>query len=436
MHIVRRRTAALVGLLVTGALVATACGSDDKDNASSGSGDAGKKVTLNVQLFGTFGYEEAGLFKEYQTKNPNVTIKYSSIQEEQQYFPKMTQQLNAPTGVGDVYGIEVGRIAEVTQNQEGRWVDLNTLGAGDLEKNYYEWKWKAATTKSGKVLGLGTDVGPIAICYRKDLFQQAGLPTDREALSKAWSSWQAYVDMGKQYKTKAPKNSAFMDSASGLYNAALGGSEKQYYDADGKLIYDTNPAVKDAWNLAAGAVEAGTTARLKQFSEDWNKAFASGGFATIACPSWMIGYIKGQDKGANGRWDIAKGPGVANWGGSYLGVPKNSKNQKEAYELAKWLTEPAQQVKLFTKLGSFPSSPVAAQDPAVSGATDAYFSNAPTGQIFGEVAKELPVATLGLKDAVIKDTISNGLQSMETQGKSSEEAWNATVKNIKNAVGS
>ena len=90
------------------------------------------------------------------------------------------------------------------------------------------------------------------------------------------------------------------------------------------------------------------------------------------------------DAGA-GKWDIAPLPGqqASNWGGSWLGVPSEGKNVEAAKALAEWLTAPEQQVKLFTEAAHFPSSPQAAEDPAVVDATNEYFSDAPTGQIFG-----------------------------------------------------
>jgi len=432
MHTVRRRTSALVSALVVATLALAGCGSSD----SGSGGESAGPVTLNVRLFGTFGYKEAGMFAQYEKDHPNVKINFSSIEQEQNYYPVLQQNLNAGKGSIDVAGIEVARIADVTQNLSAKFVDLKTLGAGDEEKNFYPWKWKAGTTADGKVVGLGTDVGPIGIAYRTDLFKAAGLPTDRDELAKAWTSWDAFLAMGATYKAKMGAKSAFIDSASGLHNTILGGSALQYYDASGKVIYETNPAVKVAWDTAVRAIQGGLTAKVKQFDQAWNTGFASGSFATVGAPSWMIGYIKGQagDKG-KGKWDIAPGPNPANWGGSYLAIPKNAPHVKEAYDLIKWLTAAPQQVALFKAGGNFPSNSVAAADPTVAGFTDPYFNNAPTGKIFGEVASKLPVATLGPNDGKIKDTISNGLLSIETQGKSPDEAWATTLKNIKNAIG-
>jgi len=419
-------------------LAALGCGGDDSVSGGPETASASsEKVTLTVGLFGTFGYKEAGLYDEYMTLHPNVTIKETSIEFEQDYYQALQTHLAGGAGLSDVQGIEVARIAEVTQTQADKFVDLRDLGADDLESTFFPWKWEAATSPDGAVVGLGTDTGPLAICYRTDLFKKAGLPTDREELASMWQTWPDFVEVGKQYAANAPDDSAFMDSASGYYNAIIGQSETQYYDEDGNPIYDTNPAVKDAWNLAVSAIQAGLTAKLKQFDQPWNQAFANGRFATIACPAWMIGYIKGQagDSGS-GKWDVAPIPGGGgNWGGSYLAIPAASEHQQEAYDLIQWLTAPEQQVKMWTQAQHFPSSSTAADDDAVAAATDEYFSNAPVGELFKESADNLTVAILGPKDGVIKDTISNGLLRVDQQGEDPDTAWQKTMDEIASAIG-
>ena len=433
--------AGVVSVLLAALVLLAGCGGGDDETA--GAADTGgqdgtqEEVTLTVGLFGTFGYKEAGLYDEYMRLHPNVTIEETSIEFEQDYYQALQTHLAGGGGLSDIQGIEVARIAEVTQTQADKWVDLAEFGADDLEETFFPWKWAAAKTADDAVLGLGTDTGPQAICYRTDLLEQAGLPTDREELASMWETWDDFIEVGKQYQQNAPKGKAFIDSASGLYNAILGQSATQYYDEEGNPIYDSNPAVKEAWDLAVEASQAGLTAKLEQFDQAWNQAFANGAFATIACPAWMIGYIKGQagDSG-EGHWDVASIPGDGgNWGGSYLAIPAASENQEEAYALIAWLTAPEQQIKMWTQSQHFPSSSTAAADPAIASATDSYFSDAPIGEIFKESADDLPIATLGPKDGVMKDTISNGLNSVDIQGQDPAEAWEQTLRDIEDAIG-
>ncbi|WP_175407164.1 extracellular solute-binding protein [Streptomyces sp. TRM64462] len=426
-----RAAVRLGAVALTGALLA-ACGGGTSDGAS---GAADGKVTLTVDLFGSFGYKEAGLYAEYEKLHPGVTIKQTDTEDEQDYWKSLQTRLAGGGGLADVQGIEVGRIASVTQRQADKFEDLTKYGAGELKDQFADAKWSAATTKDGAVLGLGTDVGPEAMCYRTDLLAQAGLPTDREELAKKWATWDGYLALGKQYKAKAPDKSAWLDSVGSLFTIMIGQEEERYYDASGKLIYEDNPAVKAAWNAATEAAAAGLSAKLDQWSPQWNQAFAAGSFATLPCPAWMLGYIKGQaGEAGKGKWDIAKLPGGAgNWGGSYLSVPRAAKHKKEAYELIKWLTAPEQQAKLFQKQGNFPSSTGAIAK--VADAKDPYFSDAPIGQIFGDAAKAAPVQVLGVHDKNVADQITNALSEVERKGTSPDKAWSNARKGVANVIG-
>ncbi|WP_411074768.1 ABC transporter substrate-binding protein [Streptomyces sp. cmx-4-7] len=434
MPIARAAKKAVVRLgavTLAGALLA-ACGGSTDDSSSD---SAGGKVTITVDLFGSFGYKEAGLYAEYEKLHPGVTVKQTDTEDEADYWKSLQTRLAGGAGLADVQGIEVGRIASVTQQQADRFEDLKKYGADSLKEQFAPAKWAAATGRGGEVLGLGTDVGPEAMCYRADLFKRAGLPTDREELAKKWATWDGYLDLGKQYKAKAPAKSAWLDSIGSLYSIMIGQEKERYYDASGKLIWEQNPALRSAWDHAVRAANDGLSAKLDQWSPQWNQAFSAGSFATMPCPAWMLGYIKGQTgEAGKGKWDVAKLPGGAgNWGGSYLAVPKAAKHKKEAYELIEWLTAPEQQTKLFQKQGNFPSATGAIDK--VADAKDPFFSNAPTGKIFGDAAKEAPVQVLGVHDQNIAQQITNALSEVERKGTAPEKAWSNAKKGVENTIG-
>ncbi|MHB1800455.1 MAG: ABC transporter substrate-binding protein [Actinomycetes bacterium] len=436
MRKIKTRATALAGTMLVGTLLTAACSSTGS-GTNSPSTSPNAKTTVTVGLFGTFGYKEAGLFAEYMKLHPNIIITENSVEQEQTYWQALQTHLAAGSGLDDVQGIEVGRIADAVGPMASKWVNLNNYGAATLQNTFFPWKWQAATTATGSVIGLGTDTGPEAICYRPDLFKQAGLPTDPATLSTSWSTWQGYLAMGQEYEAHAPAKSAFMDSAAGLYNAILGASPVQYYAKGGSVVYSTNPAVKNAWNLSMQAIAAHETAKLSQFSPGWNQGFSTGAFATLACPAWMLGYIQGQAGTAgSGKWNVATIPGgTGNWGGSYLGIPAAAQHKKEAYDLIAWLTAPAQQEQMWTKAGHFPSSSTAAQSPAVLNATSSYFSNAPIGKIFSASAAKLPVQVAGPQAGTIGNLMANGIALVEQQGKSPTQAWSTTMANIANALG-
>ncbi|MCH0563728.1 MULTISPECIES: ABC transporter substrate-binding protein [unclassified Streptomyces] len=428
---------AAVAVLATG-LLAGCAGDDDTSSASDnggGGGSGGGGITLTVGTFGTFGYKQAGLYDEYTKLHPDITIKENVTTRTDVYWPKVLTRLQAGSGTDDIQAIEVGNIAEAVQTQADRFVDL---GKDVDTSQWLDWKNAQATTKDGKLIGLGTDIGPMAICYRRDLFEKAGLETDRAKLAEMWKGdWSQYVALGREYMKKAPSGTRFVDSASSVYNAALGGGEERYYDKDGNVIWDRSAGVKKAWDAAMAVATSDMSAKLKQFDKPWDQGFANGRFATVACPAWMIGYIqeKAGDAG-KGKWDIAAAPTAANWGGSFIGVPTASKHRKEAVALAKWLTAPEQQEKVFAKQASFPSTPAAYGNLTPQPDTLAYFSNAPITQIYSDAAKTIPTQYFGTKDQPINTALTDvGILQVEQKGKTPEQGWEAAGKEIKDVLG-
>jgi cellobiose transport system substrate-binding protein len=369
------------------ALVATGCGSSAATDASSSAADDTTPVTLSVATFNEFGYDN--LYAEYMKLHPNVTIVPKKAATSQEARDNMNTRLAAGSGLSDIEAIEVDWLPELMQSAD-KFADLRS---DETNGRWLDWKAAQATTPDGKLIGYGTDIGPEAICYRSDLFAAAGLPTDRAEVAKLLgSTWDDYFAAGKKFaaKSKVP----WMDSAGATYNAMVNQLEYAYENKDGSPIpLDQNTQVKALYDqvLKAGGTD-GLSAHLGEWSEDWTAGFQKNAFATMACPGWMLGVIQGNSAGVKG-WDIADTfpGGGGNWGGSFLTVPEQGQHKAEAIKLAAWLTAPEQQIKAFKAKGTFPSQVDALKSPDLLGQTNAFFNNAPTGQILANRAAAVKV---------------------------------------------
>ncbi len=377
---------------------------------------------MTVGLFGTFGFKENGLYDQYKKICPNITIKEDVVEQSADYWTRLKTRLASGSGLDDVQAIEIGFVADVVQNHADQFVNFNDVpGAAGIKSQFYDWKWKQATTLDGSdTVGLGTDTGPEAICYRSDLIEQAGFSSDPNDLATKWSTWEDFIKFGNEYKAKTGK--PFVDSAASIFSTAVYQGDEAYNNAEGEPDVEGSDGVQNAWKYATEAADDGITAGLSQFSDPWNKAFSSGEFAAIACPTWMMGYIQGQaGPGGAGKWAVAPvlPGGATNWGGSWLGVPTAAANKPAAIALVKWLSDKKQQIEMWTSKeqgGHFPSNQQAAEDPSVKGATSAYFSDAPVGEIFGAIADKMKIPPIGLYDTQIQNALTTQLTNVETKG--------------------
>ncbi|MGN9914343.1 ABC transporter substrate-binding protein [Phytohabitans sp. LJ34] len=419
----RRQRYAAVALATVAALATTtACGDDNEGGGNSGA----KPEKLVVDTFGEAGYED--LVKQYEQQT-GIKIELRKVAQLNEFTPKVVRALATGKGAADVIMLEEGILNQFKLNP-ANWVDLAPL-VGDVSKDYLSWKYELGKAPDGRLMGLPTDVGSLGICYRTDLFKAAGLPTDREQVGALWPTWDKFIETGKTYKSKTGKG--FVDSATMAVNAVMFQQKGAdlFYDKENNIIADKSPAVKSAWDQAIALADAGITAKITTWAPEWNAGFKQGTFAATACPSWMLGIVESNSGPENaGKWDLAAVPGGAgNWGGSWLGVPTQSKHQAEAAKLAAFLTNTAGQVAAFKKSGPLPTNLKALEDPSFTSFTNKYFSDAPTGKIFGESVKEIVPTHLGPKHQAVKENaMEPALRAYETGQASLQEAWEQFTK--------
>lgn len=409
--------------------LAAACGGAGGGGGADTAAKPGEKIKLTVGLFGDFGFKP--LYEEYKKTHPNIEIA-ENVTQFNDHHNNLVKRLATNAGAADVEAVEVGYISTFTA-QPARFHDLRQFGLDKRQGDYLDWKWQQGLSKQGgQLLGLGTDVGGLAMCYRKDLFERAGLPTDRDEVAELWPTWEQYIETGKKFAAADVAGAKFVDSPGEIFRAMVNQAPTGLYDQQDNIIVASNPDVKKAWDLSNRLTSEKLTAKLAAFSPPWNTGFAKGAFATIICPAWMTGYIQEQAKDAAGKWDIATVPGGSgNSGGSHLMVPKQSKHPKEAAELIDFLTSKENQAKVFKEEGTFPSIPALYDDPSIQNFTKPFFGDAPIGKIYSEAAKALKPQHLGPKEAEVRVVIGDGLGRVEQGKQTPDQAWAQVLEDVK-----
>ena len=415
MRTSRRTIAATIAGAATLALVVTGC--------SAGGGDSSDEpVTLTLATFNDFGYTDE-LLAEF-TAETGITVIHNKAATSNDARANYYQKLGN-SGLADVEAVEIDWFTEAMQ-----YSDLLAPVADDLKGRWLDWKEAAATDAAGNLIAYGTDIGPQGICYRSDLFAAAGLPTDRAEVAKLFDGdWDNFFSIGAQYTATTGK--PFIDSANSVLQGIVNQYELAYEDTDGSIIATTNPDIEAAYKAVVEKAIP-ISAYSGQWSEDWFASMASGEFAAMLCPGWMLGVISGNAPDITG-WDIADAfpGGGGNWGGSYLTVPANGAHVKEAAELAAWLTSPETQLKAFTNAGTFPSQVDALASDELAGATNEYFNNAPTGTILTDRANAITVATFkGPKYFQFHDALQNAETRVFDGLEDEQTSWNNWVTEV------
>jgi cellobiose transport system substrate-binding protein len=412
-------TAAVAGLVVTGCA------------AQNAEPDANEPVTLTLSTFGNFGYTDEFL-QGFMDEYPNITVEHNIAQDGQAARTNLFTKLAAGSGLADVEAVESSWTVELreyadlfhpvpTDEPNGPWVDIQTA---------------PVTTDDGTLYAYPVGIGPAGICYRADLFEAAGFPSEPDEVAALLEGdWDHYFEVGQDY-VDASGGQAWFDSASNVYSGIIGQVTYSYENADGEIVADTNPEVEGAFRQV---LDASTTqsANIPQWTDDWYAAIASGGYATMNCPSWMLGLIEGLAPDVT-TWRIADvyPGGGGNVGGSWLTVPKQGEHPEEAALLASWLTAPEQQVEVFGIAGTFPSRVNAYDLPELAEISNPYFGGQQTGQIFINRSEAITTfAKQGPNYAQIAAFMSDGLARVEAGTQSIDDAWAQIVQEVEELRG-
>jgi cellobiose transport system substrate-binding protein len=421
LRITPRAAVAAVSAIVL-SLGLAACGGDDDSGGGGGSADDPVKIT--IATFNEFGYED--LIDEWNAAHPELQVTQKKVGTWDDAKENLYTKLAAGSGLSDIEAIE-GDSMPAILDQSDSFVDLTDP---DLDGRWLDFKAAAATDADGKMIGYGTDAGPEGICYRADLFKKAGLPTDRDEVAALMGTWDDYFATGKEFVAKVP-GTAWYDSTGGTAQAMLNQIQNPFEKSDNTIDVE-NADLEGLYATLTDNVSAGLSTKLTQWSDDWTASFQKDGFATMACPGWMLGVVSGNAEGVKG-WDFANvfPGGGGNWGGSFLVVPTQSDHPDEAKEFANWITAPEQQVKAFEAIGAFPSQVDALDDPAVTDMTNEFFNDAPVGQILGDRAAAITVQPYkGPKYSDILQAFQAALVRVDDGSNSPDESWKTFLSDV------
>jgi hypothetical protein len=159
-----RRTTAVAAIAGAAAfaIIATGCSA-----ATAPAAESTKPITLTLATFNNFGYSDA-LLASYHKLHPNITVVQNKAATSDAAQTNMFTKLAAGSGLGDVEAVDGDWMPKLRQ-YSSKFVDL---ASADNKGRYSTWK-TAGGTAGGKEIGLGTDIGPEAICYRSDLRRHA-----------------------------------------------------------------------------------------------------------------------------------------------------------------------------------------------------------------------------------------------------------------------
>jgi multiple sugar transport system substrate-binding protein len=370
--------AAWVALAAGALLTAAACGG----NGAGASAD--KKVT--VEFWGA----AVGLDKSvdlWNKSHSDVQIKYSQIAPGSSGgYAKMLSAVKA--GNAPCLG-QVGYDTMTNFVASGALMDVAKY-ADSSKDQFVPWAWKMSSFGDG-VYGIPTDIGPMALYYRTDLFKKFGItpPTTWDEFAAA--AQKLHQASPKSYLASMPQDAYDL----GALTWQTGGS---WFGTTGDKwqVRIDSPETQKVAQYWQGLLGKGLVSTAPPFDTTWFKEAQSGHIATLVGAAWASALIKSNLPDLAGKWAVAPlpqwtagGNAAGNRGGSAVAVLKGCKNPKEATQAAVWInSNPASVTSLITNTGIYPAAKSGQDLPAANQASD-YFGGQNIFEVFKTAAANI-----------------------------------------------
>jgi len=349
---------------------------------------------------------------------PNVEVDYQFMATED-FRQALITSLAAGSGAPDVVMIEGAWIGELRESPALENLFDAPYNAGRLANQFVDYRWELAQSLDGRLTAIPWDIGPATLFYRRDIFQEVGLPYEPEDVEASLSTWDGFLQAAAA--VSIPGERWLIPEAPSMFYWLF--MNRDFFNE--RLEFQLNrPGAVEALEAAIVMRNNGWDAQVGMWSTEANAGKAGGNIVATVAGAWYGGFLKTWVSPENeGNWGVVRLPaGIpdSNWGGSFLAIPSQSSNKEAAWAYIETLmASPEAQNIMFETVDYFPALVTAWDDPIYT-YEDAWFAGQRTRELWVDIASNtVPNLTTMIDGPVeghIMDSVNTGLnQGMNAQ---------------------
>jgi multiple sugar transport system substrate-binding protein len=426
------------GILLISALALAACTGTDKESTSASDKAACAPSQGKVELTYTSWIPEIqSVVDVWNAKNPNIQVKVQTgpagnAGTYQNFFNQLKAG-NAP----DLGQVEYDTLPSF-RLQDG----LTNLAGCDIvtqaQSKFVDWTWNQVSFgEKDSVYGIPQDAGPMAMFYRKDLFEKNGI--------KLPTTWQEYADAAVKVKAAGGHITNFSTVDVNQFAGLAWQAGARWFTNDGSTwtVSLTDPASSKVATYWQDLLDRKLISAVQPWTPEWDNAYNSGDAWTWVSAVWGANTIATSAPKTAGKWAVAPmpqwtagAPTAGNWGGSSTAVFKGSKHPYEAAQFALWLNTSDEALTLLNeKANLYPATKAGAQLPALSKGV-AFYGDQPIYDVFAQASSQVnpdfvwgPTMTKTYTDA--SDGFKAAVSGKSTLTEALESTQQSTIATLK-----
>ena len=367
-------------------LALTACGGGGSSASAESDGN-----TVTVWAWDVALKQLQAASEKFKETHPDVEFVFEEMGTDQIYT-KLATTLSTGKGLADVILLEGEQVSGYATKYPEGFAELSDIVN---EEDFLDVKI-GEVSANGKIVGFPWDAGPVALFYRRDYFEQAGVNAEDI------KTWDDFIEAGTKVMETCTTPSGepvkmlpIAPNGSNFWKLILTENGGSFFDAEGNTVVNS-PEALEAMEMAKKIYDSGIAQNYTDWAE-YEGVVVNESVATIPEAVWMIGTIKDKGPDQSGKWGVidlpafpGKEPAGSTNGGSDIVIPATSASLDVAKEFVQFaLTDQQLQVDGFVNYGLFPSYIPSYEDPTFSEA-DEFFGGQEIYETFIKLGQTVP----------------------------------------------
>ena len=172
--------------------------------------------------------------------------------------------------------------------------------------------------------------------YRRSLAKKYLGTDDPAEIQKYMGSMEDFLELGEKIKEASDGQTHLLARYSELAYVILG-SRSTGWVKDGKLVID--PKMMEYIDLASEIRNRGLDINASQWTPQWTEAMSQDSVFGFMLPTWGVGSVlEANAPDTKGDWGFVKAPTAYYWGGSWIGMYKESDQKELSWLFIKFIT--------------------------------------------------------------------------------------------------
>ena len=373
------------------------------------------------------------MMEAYSASHPNVKFEPTAV-EWGDMLTKTQQALAS--------GSELPTIIPMAITLINNWKKLdvteNLLDYGLDTSKYSEVLIETATNDDGEVIGLFESICPAGIAYKRDLALEYFGTDDPQELQAMFSTYEAYVEKGKEVSEKSGGNVFMFHSGQAVAEWLYYASEVPNVEGD---AINMTQKMEDVMGKLIALRDVGAVDTYQNGTAEANATYAGKEHIFYPCPDWALTYyIESNDPNGSGNWGLIKAPAGYSHGGTAMGITKTAteEQKKAAYDFITWCISSEEGAAIARdKAGYITQDTTITADGTFSKRSDeAFFGGQDISTLYyKDIAAAIEIATPSSYDNEI-ESVRNDIaqQIMNDTGMTLEQATQAAVEELRQLV--